>query len=445
MDISRIALIPALSLVGANSSAVNEVYELIQHFPFSTRFALYGEWQTVAYRTNPELKLKGSETDKDTKNILRRISKQDVKRFGRALAKKSTSNPLILWAIAINQIEYYDNFVEVVVDAARFCTNLGYDVLEFVILSSLSNPFKNRVKEDGTSIALWLTGLSAFCAKVFRRYSHMDVSTVTTYVACQLKVSNIYDLIVLRDLITQMSGVLVRENLSDHQLRCYAGGEVLKEQAMSLLRDAGMMVGLKKSSTRLLKALMDAKLVGLLFVLIAQERGKSLFDLKGELRSNLKLLGNLFDEVLFTLDDPNGKCHDVLLQYHDFLVSNLDIVSFEKLLPSFEEIVEDYGIEPSVAFYLWRPVLAHKVRQYDIDLSIQLQKKKLLQNLSSNERTNEASENSSPKSDSEVRKSSKEQSPTPEGPNMSLQNGDPDTAANAEYVYPFSGISTNCG
>jgi hypothetical protein len=36
-------------------------------------------------------------------------------------------------------------------------------------------------------------------------------------------------------------------------------------------------------------------------VLIAQERGKSLFDLKGELRSNLKLLGNLFDEVLFTL------------------------------------------------------------------------------------------------------------------------------------------------
>jgi THO complex subunit 2 len=301
MDISRIALIPALSLVGANSSAVNEVYELIQHFPFSTRFALYGEWQTVAYRTNPELKLKGSETDKDTKNILRRISKQDVKRFGRALAKKSTSNPLILWAIAINQIEYYDNFVEVVVDAARFCTNLGYDVLEFVILSSLSNPFKNRVKEDGTSIALWLTGLSAFCAKVFRRYSHMDVSTVTTYVACQLKVSNIYDLIVLRDLITQMSGVLVRENLSDHQLRCYAGGEVLKEQAMSLLRDAGMMVGLKKSSTRLLKALMDAKLVGLLFVLIAQERGKSLFDLKGELRSNLKLLGNLFDEVLFTL------------------------------------------------------------------------------------------------------------------------------------------------
>lgn len=299
IDIARLCLIPATSLVGANPAVVNEIYELIRNFPFATRFSLYGEWQTVAYKTQPELKLKASETDKDTKGILRRISKQDVKRFGRALAKKSTSNPLILWAIAINQIENYDNFVEVVVDAAKFCTNLGYDALEFVILSSLANPFKNRVKEDGTSIALWLTGLSAFCAKVFRRYAHMDVATVSTYVTCQLKVSNIYDLVVLRDLVTQMAGIFVRENLSDHQLRCYAGGEALKEQAMTLLREPGMLVGLKKSSTRLLKALMENNLAGLLVILIAQERSTSLFNLKIEHTSNLKLLGNLFDEVFY--------------------------------------------------------------------------------------------------------------------------------------------------
>ena len=296
-EISRISLIPAISLVGANPGVINELYGLIRFFSFETRFALYGEWQAVAYKIYPELKLKASETDKDTKGILRRISKQDVKRFGRALAKKSTSNPLMLWAIAINQIENYDNFVEVVVDAAKFCTSLGYDVLEFVILTSLANPFKNRVKEDGTSIAIWLTGLSAFCAKLFRRYTHMDVSTTTTYVACQLKSSNIYDLIVLRDLITQMAGVLVRENLSDHQLRCYAGGETLKEQGMSLLRESGTLTGWKKSGGRLLAALLDTRLAGVLFILIAQERGTCLFSSKMEQTSNLKLLGNLFDEV----------------------------------------------------------------------------------------------------------------------------------------------------
>ena len=297
LEIARISLIPAISLIGANPGVVNEIYDLIRFFNYEVRFSLYGEWQTIAYKTYPELKLKASETDKDTKGILRRISKQDVKRFGRALAKKSTSNPLILWAIAINQIENYDNFVEVVVDAAKFCTNLGYDVLEFVILTSLANPFKNRVKEDGTSIALWLTGLSAFCAKVFRRYAHMDVSTATTYVACQLKSSNIYDLIVLRDLITQMAGILVRENLSDHQLKCYSGGEALKEQGMSLLRESGILAGWKKSGARLLKALLDTNLAGLLLMLIAQERVVCLFNSKMGQTSNLKLLGNLFDEV----------------------------------------------------------------------------------------------------------------------------------------------------
>src|SRR5271154_1023324 len=78
--------------------------------------------------------------------------------------------------------------------------------------------------------------------------------------------------------------------------------------------------------------------------------------------------------------------HGVLLQYHDFIVSNLDLVSFEELLPPFEAIVKDYGIEPSVAFYLWRPILAEKVRKHDVDLSIESQKKQLLQDLTGNEK-----------------------------------------------------------
>lgn len=80
----------------------------------------------------------------------------------------------------------------------------------------------------------------------------------------------------------------------------------------------------------------------------------------------------------------------MLLQFHDFIVSNLDLPSFERLFPSFEKIVKDYGIEPPVAFYLWRPILAEKIRQYDVDLSIQMQKKKLLRGLAGAEKSGEA-------------------------------------------------------
>jgi hypothetical protein len=57
----------------------------------------------------------------------------------------------------------------------------------------------------------------------------------------------------------------------------------------------------------------------------------------------------------------------------------LDLLSFESLLPRFGTIVNDYGVEPSVAFYLWRPILADKIRNHDVDSSFQIKKKKLLQ------------------------------------------------------------------
>ena len=96
----------------------------------------------------------------------------------------------------------------------------------------------------------------------------------------------------------------------------------------------------------------------------------------------------------YSISPSDKQCHGVLLQFHDFIVSNLDLSSFESLLPPFERIVKEYGIEPPVAFYLWRPILAEKIKQYDVDLSIQLQKKKLLQGLAANEKVDDTSEDS---------------------------------------------------
>jgi hypothetical protein len=155
----------------------------------------------------------------------------------------------------------------------------------------------------------------------------------------------------------------------------------LKEQAMSLLRGPGTMVGWKKPSARLLKALTENNLAGLLIVLIAQEQGGSLFNLKTQHNSNLKLLGNLFDEVSQTGEDTDVQCHGVLLQYHEFITLNVDAASLEIMLPTFEIMVRDYGVEPSIAFYLWRPILSERIRQHDVDLTIEMQKKKLLQGL----------------------------------------------------------------
>jgi len=58
-------------------------------------------------------------------------------------------------------------------------------------------------------------------------------------------------------------------------------------------------------------------------------------------------------------------------------------------MPSFVSIVKEFGIDPAVAFYTWRPILTEKIRQYDVDKTIELQKKKLLRDLANNDKTND--------------------------------------------------------
>ncbi|KAG4304108.1 hypothetical protein PORY_002472 [Pneumocystis oryctolagi] len=343
-------LLPALSMIQVNPGVVNEIYDLIKFYSYTERYAFYGEWNNVIYKTYPELKTKVVEVEKETKGILRRISKTNVRQFGRVLAKVSHSNPCVVFSVALNQIESYDNLVDVVVDAARYITIFGYDVLTFILLVSLSNENKKRLKEDGTSIAHWLHGLASFCGRLFKRYSNMDPTMIIFYVINQLKTSNTFDLVVLRELIAQMSGILPLTNLSESQLQGLAGGDYLKQTATSLIYDSKMISS--KSSLRLLRALVESNLAGPLLILIAQQRLVYIYRLSDN-DTYLKLLANLFDE-----------CQNVLVQYVEFLTTNLDFINFSKLLPTIPDMCLKYGIEPSVAFYISRTKINEEIKRY---------------------------------------------------------------------------------
>lgn len=65
----------------------------------------------------------------------------------------------MIWTVALNQVMSYDNLILPVIDAARYLTELGYDVLAYCVLDALSGT-RNKTKEDGTSVAMWLSGKS---------------------------------------------------------------------------------------------------------------------------------------------------------------------------------------------------------------------------------------------------------------------------------------------
>jgi THO complex subunit 2 len=51
----------------------------------------------------------------------------------------------------VNQIIAYDNLASIVIQALRYVTNMGFDILIYNILDTLANPHKEQVKDNGVN------------------------------------------------------------------------------------------------------------------------------------------------------------------------------------------------------------------------------------------------------------------------------------------------------
>ena len=352
VDLSKRLLVPALSLTKRNPGVVNEVYDLLKNFPTATRFSIYAEWHSGAVSRLPAIKSAFDQARAETKDVLKRISKTNIKPMARALAKVAYSSPGIVFSVAIGQIEAYDNLVEVVVECARYFTLLGYDVLTWALMSSLGGKGRDRVQADGMLTSKWLAALSLFAGRVFKRYSAlMNPTPILQYVTDQLRKGNTVDLIVLKEMITSMAGIILDTNFNDSQILAMAGGELLRQQTLYQLLDKRHES--RTTAKRFMRALTEPPLAGQLLISIAQERQTCPFGSPEE-DSPLKLLGNLVDEV-----------HKVLTQYLDLLRSNLSPAEFNSLVPDVGRLIADFGIDPSIAFWISRPSITHEMIEHD--------------------------------------------------------------------------------
>lgn len=357
IDLSKRLLVPSLSLTKCNPGVVNEVFELIKNFPTTTRYSIYAEWYTGQSSRLPDIQAAFAQAKAETKDVLKRISKTNVKPMARALAKVAYASPGIVFQVAIAQIESYDNLVETVVECARYFTYLGYDVLSWSLMNALGGRGRTRVQADGMLTSRWLAALSLFAGKVFKRYSVMSPTPILQYVAEQLQQGNTTDLIVLEEIINSMAGIVSDTDFNESQVLSMAGGELLQSQTMLQILDRRHES--RATAKRLIKSLTDPRLAGQILVSIAQERQTCIYKVP-EPDAHLKLLGNLFDEL-----------HRILVQYLDLLRSNLAVQDFDFHVPSIAQLINQYGIEPSVAFWIGRPSLAAAMAGHDFQMQRQ--------------------------------------------------------------------------
>ncbi|KAL4957506.1 transcription factor/nuclear export subunit protein 2-domain-containing protein [Aspergillus filifer] len=351
LDLCKRLLVPAISLTKANPGVVNEVFELISFFPRDTRYNVYAEWYFGQTSRLPDIQAAFDQAKAETKDVLKRLSKTNIRPMARALAKIAYANPGIVINVAISQIESYENLIEVVVECARYFTYLGYDILTWALISSLGQKGRSRVQEGGLLTSRWLNALATFAGRTFKRYSVMDPTPVLQYVVEQLRQNNSTDLIILEQMISSMAGIITDTNFNDSQIQAMAGGEILQSQTILQLLDKRHES--KTTSKRLMKSLTSSKLAGQLLIAIAQERLTCIFK-ESETSSELKLLGNIFDEI-----------HRILAQYLDLLRSNLSVEDFDSFVPDVASLIRDFGIQPEIAFWIRRQSVAHKLIEFD--------------------------------------------------------------------------------
>lgn len=351
-DLCKRLLVPSLSLTKANPGVVNELFALLSHFPRAERYSIYAEWYFGQISRMPEIKTAFDQARAETKDALKRLSKTNIRPMARTLAKVAYANPGIVINVAISQIESYENLIEVVVECARYFTDLAYDILTWSLINSLGQKGRSRVQESGLLTSRWLNALASFAGRAFKRYSSiMNPIPLLEYVGEQLQQNNSTDLIVLEQLISSMAGIVTDTYFNNAQTQAMGGGELLQAQTMLQLLDKRHES--KMTSKRLMKALTESKFAGQLLIAIAQERATCVFkDTEGD--AELKLLGNIFDEI-----------HRVLTQYVDLLRTNFSVEEFDSFVPDVSSLIGEFGIQPEVAFWISRPSLSQKIVDVD--------------------------------------------------------------------------------
>ena len=350
--LSKRTLIPALSLTKSDPGIVNEAWELIRFLPTQVRYNMYSEWYGGQTSRMPDMKTAFELSRIFTKDVLKRISKTNIRDMARALAKVSYPSPGIALATGLQQIESYNNLIDTLIECIRYFTNIGFDVLIWQLLNSLGGGSRDRMQADGMILSKWLQRLAEFTGKVSKRYyKEVDIKPILLYIRDRLNQGDSAGLGVLGQMILSMGGIHSDQNWSEEQVVALAGRPTLRGEVLKRVGDRRHEV--KRESARLVHALTSTSLAGDFLILIAQERQQYL-ERPSSSGAPIKVLSTNLTGL-----------QAAFVQYLEFLRSNYSIEEFDSVVPALEDLIGTYRIEPAIAFTIMRPSIQHRMEQVE--------------------------------------------------------------------------------
>ncbi|KAJ1363788.1 hypothetical protein KIN20_023725 [Parelaphostrongylus tenuis] len=342
MDIVDEVILPGLSLSDCNTGLSEEVWTLLQLFPYTWRYRLYGHWKFGNTVRHPEVNIMRGKVLGRTKYVLKRLSKETVRVMGRQLGKLCHIHPITVFDYLLSQVQSFDNLIQPVVESLRFLTNLEFDILTYCIIEQLASPEKQQLKASDGKLSPWLQALATLVGAIYKKYN-VELGGMLNYVINQLKNEKSFDLLVLREVIQNMACIEGVAGATSEQLEALGGGELLRQEAGSYTNARN-----KRASARLRDAVMNGDIAIGLCILIAQQRECVVY--RESSRLPLKLVGEMVDQ-----------CRDTLLQFCTFLWANVRQDDYAMRIPPAHTLIFDYHLRIDAAMYLTRPTYFLKI------------------------------------------------------------------------------------
>ncbi|KAF2999211.1 THO complex subunit 2 [Curvularia kusanoi] len=348
-------LCPALSFTGQNPGVVNEVWDLLKQFDTATRFTIYDQWQVKA-GMKPTFRQLFKQVNTSTSKELNKVTTTNVKESGRKIAKISYSNPGIVFKNIVTRLIGYPNMIDALVECSKYITLLGYDVLTWTLITTLTNSSREGKKGDGMFAQGWLTNLSTFIGRAYQRYTLLDPTPILQYTTHQLLQSSgeLYMLDVLEQMVKSMGGIGPTGSLSESIVLSLSAGPVLRAYTLQHnLQDNRHQATL--SAKRLAKCLKEKQLAPQILVALAQHVAAFIH------RDDML---DAPDKVVFFNAD---KLYSNFYQYLEFLRAYISEEDFDTAFPGLIEMISIYGVEPSIAFTICRASIAAKANNYRLE------------------------------------------------------------------------------
>ena len=354
LDLMKRLIVPALSLSKHNLGLAQEMFELLNLFPMITRYQIYASWFLPSGNVAmwPDMRDAFALNRAEIRVVLRSVTNENAKQHARALAKVALSSPGIVVMDMIEQLQRYANMIPALVECTRYFSDLGYDVLAWGIIQSLSGSGADRIQADGMLTSQWLQALAQFIALLYNRDAKVALAPLLQYLASELRAGNTTDLEVLEQILAEMGGIRSDLEFNDAQILSMAGGQHLQTQTLSQLGDKRYSP--KTQAPRLIKALADHGLMGQILIAIGQEMKMYPYHASSATMP-LKVLGNNMDKV-----------HQVFAQYLEVLKTNMKPEDFEDEVPDLFSLITDFGLDPQTAFAISRIPIQHHMREHDV-------------------------------------------------------------------------------